>query len=307
MLETPVVLIAFRRPEQTSEVIRAIRAARPKELFVVCDGPRSGNVDDDLLVNRVRALIDDVDWPCKVYKIYADYNLGLRERVLSGLDEVFELVDRAIILEDDCLPDQSFFSFSQSLLKRYEDAGKVSMVCGSNFAPYKSQYSYHFSSAAYIWGWATWSRVWKTFRSSPQVESWSEEDIKRASSFLSSKAQGASFATAMRKAKDLNTWDISFVAWLLQNEMKSIVPARNLVENIGFGEGATHTKFEAFDVQVPSMSIPEELSHPPQASIDSYRERRMWLSKSLRWFTFPILHPISFVSRFFSYFKTLMR
>src|SRR3982074_654392 len=110
-LTTPVAFIIFNRPERTAEVFAAIRAARPPQLFVIADGPRTGVQSDAAKCAAVRAMIENVDWPCQVFRRFADENLGLRRNVSEGLDWVFGQTERAIILEDDCLPDPTFFPF----------------------------------------------------------------------------------------------------------------------------------------------------------------------------------------------------
>lgn len=301
-MKSPVVFFIFRRPIHTSRVFEAIRQARPAEMLVVADGPRDGVAGEVDLVLETRRIVENVDWTCDVEYFYAETNLGLRQRILTGLDYAFDKYERAIILEDDCVPSRDFFTFGSKILDRYSDSPEIAIVSGSNFAPYRSRLSFHFSSAPYIWGWGTWRRVWKAFRADEQKESWSQDEIEAVMSTFSSKSQARDFRSLMEKAQNLNTWDVSFAVWIRLNKLLSVVPKRNLVENIGFGAEATHTLFEAFDVQVPLQRLPGELIAPKNLSGDSRRERRMWMRKRLRWLTFPLAHPLDFFGRFVRYF-----
>src|SRR6266480_8001684 len=166
-LTTPVVFIIFNRPTPTAKVFAAIQAARPPKLFVIADGPRANVASDRDNCAAARVIVDLVDWPCEVAKRFANANLGLRRNVAEGLDWVFAQSERAIILEDDCLPDPSFFPFCEELLERYHDDATVGMICGTNLAPRETATndaaSYYFSRYCYIWGWATWRRAWRCY------------------------------------------------------------------------------------------------------------------------------------------------
>jgi hypothetical protein len=294
----PVVFIIFRRPDTTSRVFEEIRKAKPSKLYVIADGPRLGNKEEVALSSQTRAVIDGVDWPCDVTKIYAEENLGLRERIMTGLDSVFELEEQAIILEDDCLPSSSFFTFCSELLQKYKNYREINLISGSNFAPQQNmETDYFFSHSMYIWGWATWSDSWREFRKTPQVERWPPEEKVAIADSFASRVQKSEFFKMMDSAKNLNTWDISLAVWMRQFNKLSIIPRLNLIENIGFGEDATHTKFEAFDVQVRRSDFSGQIRHPEALKVSPALERRMWRVKSLRWLTFPLSHPLEFIGR----------
>jgi hypothetical protein len=302
--DAPVAFIIFRRPETTRKVFEEIRRARPTKLYIISDGARQSVDGEQELVESTRKVVEVIDWPCEVVRIYATENLGLRERVFTGLDEVFSMENRAIILEDDCLPSQGLFSFTAELLEKYKTDERVALVSGFNFAPVKKpETDYFFSHSTYIWGWATWSRTWKAFRSSPQVEKWSIDEVKAIESTFASRIQKGEFLSLMSIADTLNTWDISFAVWIRQTRLLSIIPHVNLIENIGFGIEATHTKFEAFDVQTKRSNLSGPLVHPKQIHYEPAIEKGMWIVKSMRWLTFPAKHPIQFVRRFLDYLR----
>lgn len=303
-ISVPVAFIIFRRPETTKRVFEEIRRAKPDKLYIIADGARPNVDGEQELVDSTRKVVEIIDWDCEVVRVYARENLGLRERVFTGLDEVFSREDRAIILEDDCLPSETFFGFTAELLEKYKTDERVALVSGFNFAPRKKLESdYFFSHSTYIWGWATWSRTWKGFRSSPQVEKWSSDEVKAIQSTFASQIQKQEFLGLMAIADTLNTWDISLAVWIRQAKLLSIIPRINLIENIGFGVEATHTKFEAFDVQTQRSNFSAALVHPKHVLYEPATEKRMWIEKSIRWLTFPAKHPIQFVRRFLDYLR----
>jgi len=244
-LTTPVVLLVFNRPAQTARVFAAIREARPVQLLIIADGPREGHPDDGALCAEVRRIIAQVDWPCEVVKNYSDVNLGCKYRPITGLDWAFGLIDEAIILEDDCLPDPSFFRFCQELLQFYRDDERVMMICGTNWlGTFKAErpQSYSFTHYDCVWGWASWRRAWRL--NDGDLSLWGDQAVKdRVRSTLRSDAyyrlRAATFDQVWQNK--VVTWDYQWGCSRLINGGLAIVPSINLVANIGYGANATHT------------------------------------------------------------------
>ena len=275
--QTPVVLFVFNRPDSTTRVLNAIAAARPRRLFVVADGPRADQPDDERLVLETRAVIDRVDWPADVSTSYSDVNLGCTARISSGLDWVFEQTSEAIILEDDCLPHPSFFPYCEELLTRYQNSPQVHMISGTNAVGARGQYSYHFSRTYNIWGWATWARAWRHY----------DEDMRpwrrlRKTDWLERLLRDENGARAARTLLDATyegkmPWDFywTFCGWM--RGAVSATPSVNLVSNIGFGEGATHERNAAHpraDRSVQPMGFP--MIHPPEIEVLYEADRAVW-------------------------------
>lgn len=243
-LATPVAFFIFKRPDTTEKVFEAIRQAKPMKLLVVADGPREDRIGESQKCSAVRAIIDRIDWDCEVLKNYSDVNLGCKNRVSSGLDWVFNTVEEAIILEDDCLPNSSFFRFCQDLLERYRNDERIMMISGTNYAgEWKSStQSYHFSYYGGIWGWASWRRAWKNY--DVTMELWESQEIKNrirdvlANEFHYKVREKQFEETFLGK---IDTWDYQWSFSRLLQSGLSVVPSRNLVANIGFGEDSTHT------------------------------------------------------------------
>ena len=163
MLKTPVVFLIFRRPDLTARVFETIRQAQPAKLLIVADGAR--NEEEAILCQQTRTVTELIDWDCEVLRNYSDVNLGCRQRISSGITWAFEQVEEAIILEDDCLPHPSFFSYCQELLDYYREDKRIWCISGNNFqdGQLRGDGSYYFSNYPHCWGWASWQRAWQKY------------------------------------------------------------------------------------------------------------------------------------------------
>jgi hypothetical protein len=271
-LQTPVAFFLFKRPVRTGRVFDQIRRARPKRLFLIADGPRTP--EDRPGCEQARAIVDRVDWPCEVTRDYADQNVGLKHRIPSGVDAVFEAVDRAILLEDDCLPDPAFFRFCDELLERYAAHARVMHVAGSQLlrpAPARAA-SYHFSRYVHIWGWATWRRAWRHF--DVELREWHELDRPAREATLGAMFSEESERRYWRYVWDnsdaIENWDAQWSHALLAREGLAANPNRNLISNIGFGAEATNAIEDPFGIAarpVEGMRFP--LVHPGSVERDA--------------------------------------
>lgn len=294
ILQTPVAFIIFNRPDRTARVFAEIAKARPAKLLIVADGPRADRPGEDEECLAARSVVDQIRWPCEVLTNFADTNLGCRRRVSSGLDWVFEQVEEAIILEDDCLPHETFFPFCEQLLEKFRDDERVGMICGSNFQSGKrrSPYSYFFGLHVSVWGWASWRRVWRTYdvemRRWPQLRdtSWLSDLLVNP---VAVKYWQETFESAFRGECDTWDWQL-FFSWWSEN-MLALIPDRNLVSNIGFGSGATRTHDalpSMANLAVKAMDFP--LRHPPSVSLNrdaddySFRQIYPWLIENQNYY-----------------------
>jgi hypothetical protein len=261
----PVLFLIFNRPDLTFQSFETIRAARPDQLFISGDGPRPGKAEDPEKVALARTVVEKIDWDCKVRTRFLEQNLGCARAVSSGIDWAFESVEDLIILEDDCLPSPSFFPFCAELLDRFQTDQRVFVISGDNFqhhAP-RTPYSYFFSRYNLCWGWATWKRAWKHF--DLEMSLWPEF---RDGDWLVDLLQEPLANTYWRDIFDqvhagkIDTWDYqwTFACWIQSG--LTILPSENLVQNIGFGEDATHTTDE-LGCGPPARNLAFPLSHPP--------------------------------------------
>ena len=269
--KSPVVLIVFNRPEETSILLKVLREVAPKKLYVISDGPRQGRQEDVRLVEKVRNLIDkEVDWDCDLNKIYANSNLSGPVRVPSGFDIVFSNEEQAIILEDDCIPSVDFFKFCDELLEKYANNERIGTICGFNLEfnffgqiiENRHAESYFFSRYPASWGWATWRRVWENFDHDLEdfpllVEKGFFNSIfknKYVRKFWVDK-----FDDFYRNEK--NNWDYKLTYSLLKNEQLSIIPNVNMVQNIGT-EGGTNYKKKDYISRKKSNDISFPIKEP---------------------------------------------
>jgi hypothetical protein len=267
-LETPVVLLIFNRPQFTETVFRAIAKARPRRLFVFADGPR--NPDEAALCDATRAVIH-VDWPCELTMEVSEVNLGCRERCASAIDRTFSEVETAIILEDDCVPDPTFFRFCEELLDRYRDDERVMSISGSNYlgrwrGGWRSP-SYLFSHFGSPWGWASWRRAWERFDVSmqawkhPTTGPWLQDVLQDDELY---RFQAARFDIVYGNE---HSWDVAWLFTKLLEAGLTIVPAVNLIQNIGCLGGNSIPETHPI-ANMPSSSMTFPLRHPKSVAVD---------------------------------------
>lgn len=283
-MNTPLLFLIFNRPETTFRVFDAIRKAQPEKLFIAADGPRADRPDDKDKCLQTRKIVNSIDWPCEVKILFRDKNLGCKIAVSSAIDWFFNHVNEGVIIEDDCLPINDFFVFCEKMLEKYRTDENIMAIAGHNIAgEWASEYSYIFSKYGSVWGWATWKRAWNKY--DVEMKSWSER---------ANQDKILNFAWTKRQAKvkiwsynqvfngNKNSWAYIWEYTRMINEGLTILPKVNLIENIGFGVNATHTK----DIDGSKKVAAKHLSFPllcpeniaPDRMYDQYLFERLWLS-----------------------------
>lgn len=245
-MDTPVLLIAWRRPHTLRQVIHAIRPVAPTRLYVACDGPNPNRPGEAERVAATRAVIEDeIGWPCKIERLYSDVNQGCRLGVSLAITWFFDQVEEGIILEDDCVPHPAFFPFCTTLLERYRNDMRVWCISGNNFqnGQWRGDGSYYFSRYNHCWGWASWRRCWQHYDAN--LSKW---PALRDSGFLKTifpdSAESKYWSRIWQRLIDTgipNTWDYQWTFTCLMNNGLTALPNRNLVHNVGFGAYASHT------------------------------------------------------------------
>jgi hypothetical protein len=264
-LNTPVLFLIFNRPDTTQKVFDAIKKAKPKQLFMAADGPRLDKVGEIEKCRKTREIATSVDWDCEVKTLFRDKNLGCKMAISSAIDWFFENVEEGIILEDDCLPDQSFFWFCRELLEYYRKDTRIMYIGGNNFqlGRKRGEGTYYFSKFGHIWGWATWRRAWKCFDvKMNNFEKFKAE--KQINNIFCIKQQQKYWRKIFQSVYEgkIDTWDYIWTYICLVNNALCIIPQVNLVSNIGFGLDSTHTKDK--DNIFSEMKVEEinEIIHP---------------------------------------------
>jgi len=260
----PVAFFIFNRPTLTARVFERIRAAKPVRLLVVADGPRAHRPEDLQLCEAARMALKPVDWPCEVLTNFAEANLGCRRRFSSGLDWVFSHCSEAIVLEDDCLPCASFFTFCSHMLERYRDYARIMHVSGDNFqnGVRRGPDSYFFSRYSLSWGWASWKRAWCHYDANLSLwpialkERWLE-------SVLDDPLEVTYWTNIFDRLyrEEIDAWDYQWLFTCWCQSGLSIQPNENLVSNIGAGLDATNFKEKHSTIGIPTREL-ERLVHP---------------------------------------------
>lgn len=280
----PVALFFFNRPNELKAVFDAIAKIKPSRLFLIADGPRMENIDDSQLCAESRSIVNQVNWPCKVYRKYSDTNQGCRNAIPNGLDWVFSHVEQCIILEDDCIPNDSFFYYCEELLNRYSKNRNIMTIGGHRYdGPDEfNGTSYFFSKYPSTWGWATWKRAWEHF--DLELTEWSNlKNTDWLSTILGNKRHESYWSRIFdQMIEGMDAWDYALVFSTWVKNGISIRSRVNLIENIGFGPDATHTKENHHLIsQRKYKKILLPLRHPDRIQTKTEDEDRIeWVSYS---------------------------
>lgn len=278
----PVLFLNFNRPRHTQGVLERLRILQPDRLYVHCDGPRNHHPSDAQHVAEVRAILaTQIDWPCEVKTLFRTVNLGLREGVSDAINWFFQQETEGIILEDDCVPDLSFFRFCREMLEQYRHDEQIMHIGGSNLAQKLTMHlpeSYVFSKFSFVWGWATWRRAWQTmsisldeldvFAGSKVFKQFVSNSLAR--SYMLDKFQD----TRQRKN---NSWAYAWFYSILKNNGLCIVPKINLVQNVGVGERtSTNTTGSNKSAMLEAGQLDWPLIHPVRRIPDRYLEQHFF-------------------------------
>ena len=286
---SPVVLFVYNRPSLSMAVVDRISAASPQVVYVVADGGRD-EADWERCEETRRAVLGGMNWGCEVHTIFSEENMGSGRRICSGLDEVFRMEDRAVILEDDCLPDPTFFRFCSELLCRYENDTRVMHIAGllPKGVPVPKNDSYFFSKHPLCsGGWATWRRAW-------EKNDFSMRDLEEAISRWqtlrvphSSTKEIEYWAGLMRRTKEgeIDAWDYQWFYSIWRAEGMGVVPCRNLIRNVGEWSSRERRvcSLGSLDRDTEALTLP--LVHPVKKEIVPGRDWRIFQERywSTRW------------------------
>jgi len=264
--DTPILFLIFNRPDITQQVFNKIKEIKPRYLYIAADGARPGIKEDEINCKLTRAIIDQVDWDCELITLFREKNLGCGFGVCSAISWFFEQVEEGIILEDDCVPDLSFFPFCKELLSNYREDESIFLITGTNVQNgiVRGKASYYFSNYPVTWGWASWRRAWKHF-----VYEIPDFHLSFNSGDLDHAFQSPQEKSYWRKKVHIsviekkNIWDYQwwFAAW--KNKGITITPNTNLILNLGFRNTGSH-KFLYDSIREPIISKPIQfpIIHP---------------------------------------------
>ena len=243
-LNTPVLFLIFNRPETTEKVFSAIRKAEPPRLYVAADGPRPDYPNDSESCEIARAIATNVDWNCEVKTLFREKNLGCGLAVTSAIDWFFEQEAEGIILEDDTKPSEQFFEFIDFGLRKYRDNKNIGSICGYNPLTPKTNANDRIIISNYpsLWGWGTWREVWDKYSFQSDFNYLNTiSTIYRHIKHLRYTMYIMSILRGIEK-REVDTWCAQFGFMFAKYKYKVVYPSINMIENVGFGDFATHTK-----------------------------------------------------------------
>jgi hypothetical protein len=287
MSGVPVVFIVYNRLDTTARVFERIAEARPEHLLVVADGPRPDRPGDAERCQVVRDLVSHPNWNCAVHLNLAPTNLGFNRRISSGLQWAFSQFEEVIVLEDDCLPDPTFFPYCADLLERYRFDDRIMMISGDNFqfGRVRGGGSYYLSHGVGTWGWAGWRRAFGHF--DPKMRDWPDERRRGMLERIWPVSSVVEFWTARfdeAHRGDVDAWDYQWAFAMWRRAGLQIAPNVNLISYIGCLPESAHTT----DVHAPYCNLPtarigrplrdpEPLEYDPTADLfEFYRVFLHW-------------------------------
>lgn len=282
--QAPLLYLVFNRPFETKESFSIIKKVQPKKLYIAADGPRKSVKGEGETCREVREfLLANVDWDCELKTLFRDSNMGCQKAVQGALDWFFSEEEMGIILEDDLIPDVSFFYYASKLLVKYQHDKQIFSINGCNLGYENLDRPYGLSRYFNMWGWATWRRSNTLVKKSWETVNL-DVDFKHGSSLINSlkletiwpleewfTLWRGHFKNTLNG--NIDTWDYQWVYTCLKNELYVIRPNVNLVNNIGFNENATHTKnmdgINSNLLKTSSINLTEDFNEP---NMDPYYE-----------------------------------
>jgi hypothetical protein len=265
LTKSAVLFVIFNRPDTTFKVFEQIKAAKPKRLYIAGDAPRENVLEDKLLCEQARSVVEHIDWECEVKTLFNKKNKGCKDGVSAAVDWFFDNEEEGIVLEDDCLPSNSFFKFCDTLLEKYRDDTRIRHITGCNLQNGKKwgNASYYFANRTHVWGWASWRRVWKDY--DKNLNNYSEKEVKdQIGNIYNDSLMVKCWVEVFNRMKtgETNSWAYALDFVNFFNNGLTIIPNENLISNIGWGSNATHTLADDnIFANVPLSEI-DEITHP---------------------------------------------
>lgn len=279
----PILFIVFNRADTTKKVFAKIKELQPKQLFIAADGPRKDVASDVVNCIKVKEIIKDIDWECNCKHLFHEKNLGCRVAVSSSISWFFSQIDKGIILEDDCLPNNSFFSFMRNMLQKYQNVKQVFQVNGVNWLPnFRSKNDYFFTKYPAIWGWATWKDRWMLYENEMSgLNSYINSGYYR--SRITSSYERKYHENTFRKAIKIDSWDYIWKYTIFKNNGICLTPRLNLIKNLGFGETSTHTtNIDSWQAKMSTFEMSNLLKQPKNISVNRGYDRKMGIKFGFR-------------------------
>lgn len=259
MYDIPILFIIFKRYDTTYRVFQEIRKIKPKKLYIAGDAGRT--LEEQKKCDQTRTIINLVDWDCEIKTLFHTQNHGCKYGPFTAINWFFENEEKGIILEDDCLPNHSFFLFMKEILEKYKDDDRIGMVAGHNPISIDIPYSYIYSRFKGCWGWGTWKRSWINIDIELNRVNYSKE-IVPLMVYNNYKRKHWLHALKLINENKVSAWDWPWYFSLASQNQLCVFPCKNLVANIGFGEEGTHCMGDAPQNVLQSFEIEFPLKEP---------------------------------------------
>ena len=274
--ETPILFLIFNRPDTTQQVFNQIKKIKPSYLFVAADGPRSDKQGEAEKCEETRNIIEQIDWDCELKTLLREKNLGCGIAVSEAITWFFNNVEEGIVLEDDCLPELSFFPYCKELLEKYKNENNIFLIGGNNYQNgiKRGNGSFYFSHYAHIWGWASWSRAWDKydFELNDFNEILTKNELDHVFQSRTEKKYWENIFHFLKKKK-INTWDYQWIYSIWKNKGLVITPNSNLVINLGLAENSTHNFLkDSFKQKITLSPMKLPMTYPP-INVDSEADK----------------------------------
>ena len=276
MYQIPILFVFFRRKEVALKSFEQIKIIKPKKLYLACDGAREDVAGEKEDVDATRqAILEAIDWSCDVHTLFQNQNLGCGMGVYTAINWLFTCEEQGIILEDDCIANNSFFIYVEELLAKFANDSRIGMIAGTNqIEQYKMPYSYCFSKYAACWGWATWKRAWSNMDIDMTFLKAQQSDVLANRGYHGKENGRWKYQIGMIKKERVSAWDWQWYFSLATQNQLCIFPKRNLISNIGNDAKATHTSYS--DIYIKSHEMDFPLIHPQYVMPDNYFDRHFY-------------------------------
>lgn len=288
-LHTPVVLFIFKRIETTLQIISRIAQVKPNRLYIISDYGRNDE-EVEIVLNCRAAVEKAITWECEVIKDYALENRGVYKNIGEGALRVFEKEEKAIFLEDDNLPEVSFFTFCEEMLEKYKNEERILWICGTN---YLGQFngrsaSYGFTRHMLPCGWASWGKKFVRYYDY-SFSLLSDDKVKREIKYKFEtrrlyyhyKMNWDNELKRIKEGLQPSSWDYQMCLTIRAKDLIGIIPYKNQIKNIGVDENSTHLGSTMQNIMtkrfcgMPSYPLNYPFIDPKKLEIDNDQDSKL--------------------------------
>ncbi len=239
----PICLFTYNRLAETQKTVRSLQRnflASESDLYIFSDGAKTQESEGK--VQRVRDYLATIDGFKDIRIIESPTNKGLATSIIDGVSQVLQDTPKVIVIEDDLVTAPNFLDFMNQALHFYQNDSNVLSISGytMDLPSLPGDSDFYFGYRASSWGWATWKDRWDGI-------DWQVSDyisFRNNKNALAAFNRGGSDMTRMlanqMKGK-IDSWAIRFCYHQFKNNQVTVFPTRSKLQNIGFGEDATHT------------------------------------------------------------------